>query len=33
MESYLRVNLLDLALVLSKENLPGRGLSNYEKHL
>ena len=32
MERYLRVNLLGLALVLWKKNLPGRGLTKVEKH-
>ena len=32
LESYLRVNLFGPALVLSKRNLPGRGLTKFVKH-
>ena len=32
MERYLRVNLLGLGPRLIKKNLPGRGLTKFEKH-
>ena len=34
LERYLRVNLLGLGphLIKKKKNLPGRGLTNFEKH-